>query len=66
MSRRADGVYRCDRCGVELENGGVQECAVLTCVVDGEVVVYHFGREEGCEAKVLSKRNLSDHLENAS
>ena len=60
MSLRSDGRYRCDRCGRELENGGVQECAPITTLrEDGTPITYHFGREEGCESKVLSKRNLA-------
>lgn len=59
-----EGVYRCDRCGKELENGGVHEAAVVASLEDGQVVQLHFGREEGCESKVLSKRNLAFRLEN--
>lgn len=64
MSRRTDGTYRCDRSGRELENGGVHECAVVTRVVtvDGQETqeVYHFCYEDGCDRRLLSKRNLAD------
>lgn len=65
MSLRSDGRYRCDRCGRELENGGAHESVIAADLdpVTGGTVTYHFGREEGCAAKVLSKRNLADLLD---
>lgn len=30
MSLLPDGSYECDRCGVSVGNGSVQECAVIT------------------------------------
>ena len=61
MTLRKDGRYRCDRCGHELENGGVHECAVVADLVEGRSITFHFCRENGCDRKVLSNRNLSDY-----
>lgn len=65
MSRRSDGTVRCDRSGRVLENGGVHEAITVTDLdpETGGVIVYHFCRKDGCHRKVLSKRNLADHLE---
>lgn len=73
MSRRADGAYRCDRCGLDVGNAAVTECAVVSTVVataDGglEHVVLHFcrvdndGAPEGCAEHLLVPSNLTDYL----
>lgn len=38
---------------------------MVATLINGEVASLHFGREEGCESKVLSPRNLADFRENA-
>lgn len=64
MTFQVDRGYFCDRCGFTLTNGGVQECAAVASLTeDGAVRQLHFGRECGCEAKVLSKRNLAYLME---
>lgn len=67
MSLRPDGTYRCDRCGRELDNGGVQECAIVSTLLDGALVTLHLCREpqkgtpHGCAGHALSPSNLADH-----
>lgn len=62
MSLRADGKYRCDRCDVELENGGVHEAAVISDVVPGTEMtitrILHLCRVNGCVDRVLTKRAI--------
>lgn len=62
MSLRDDGKYRCDRCDVELENGGVHEAAVISDVVPGTGMtitrILHLCRINGCCNKVLTKRAI--------
>lgn len=36
MSVRADGTYECDRCGVEVGNGGVDRAASITDTEPGD------------------------------
>lgn len=71
MSLRADGSYRCDRCGGDIGNASVDQAASVSDVlVDDEgrtsVVVYHFcrvanaGAPDGCAAHVLIPSNLAD------
>lgn len=73
MSLRADGVYRCDRCGSALPNSGVLECATVSTLAydeDGspEVRGYHFCREpnegapDGCAEHLLTPSVLADYL----
>lgn len=74
MSLRPDGKYRCDRCDVELENGGVQECASITDLdpkVPGSIRHLHLCYDEhdddgkvtrqGCRDRVLTRRALRAH-----
>lgn len=64
MSRRADGTCKCDRCGIDVGNAGVLECAVVSDIAtdaDGNLVprVLHFcrvpndGAPEGCAEHLL-------------
>jgi hypothetical protein len=74
VSLRPDGAYRCDRCGRDVGNAAVTECAVVSdaeVAPDGGVAltprVLHFcrvpntGAPEGCAAHVLGHRNLADY-----
>lgn len=73
MSLRRDGTYRCDRCGVDVGNAAVTECAIVSTmtVTDDvpEVLVLHFcrvpneGAPEGCTEHLLVPSNLTDYLE---
>lgn len=64
MSRKKDGSYRCDRDGHPLTNGGVLEALVVVDLdpVSGGTRSFHFCRANGCAKKILSKRNLADHM----
>lgn len=58
------GQYVCDRCGVDVGNGSIGLCCIVTDLdpeVPGIVRSLHFCRENGCCGKVLSSRNLQ-HL----
>lgn len=70
MSLRADGTYRCDRCGVGVGNGDVQTAAkIITMDPDrpGEPLILHLCREprdgapRGCEGNILGPQTLADH-----
>jgi len=68
MSRREDGSIRCDRDGTDVGNGGVDlAITVSDQVIDGQGYpaprVLHFCRENGCDRKVLSTRNLANYRE---
>lgn len=66
MSRRSDGSYKCDRCGVDVDNGRIQLCVPASDIDgNGNPVQYHFCRVNKCAGKVLSKRNLDDYLKAA-
>lgn len=69
MSRRADGSYRCDRCGTDVENGGVQVAAIVSDLdpdEPGTVRVLHLcraprdGAPNGCVGNVLGPATLAD------
>lgn len=73
MSRRPDGVYRCDRCGRDVGNAAVSECAVVADIErleDGSFIPrnLHFCRVEnpgapaGCAEHLLIPSNLEDYL----
>lgn len=70
MSLRPDGTYRCDRCGGDVGNGAVTECAVVSDTPDGLTHrVLHFCRQptrgapHGCAGRLLSPSNLANYLE---
>jgi hypothetical protein len=75
MSRRADGSYRCDRCGTDVGNGSVQYAAVISTLEHSDQVdvaavplVLHLcrkpqtGAPNGCAARVLGPAALADYL----
>lgn len=72
MSLRSDGKYRCDRCGSDVGNAAVTECATVSDIdMGGEVPVprlLHFCREpnegapEGCAEHLLVPSNIADYL----
>lgn len=58
--------HNCDRCGTGVENGAVTECVVVSDLDPdnpGMVRNLHFCRENGCDKKVLSARNLQHYTE---
>lgn len=69
MSLRADGTYRCDRCGIDVGNAAMTECARI-CDMDpdkpGELRYLHLcraprdGAPNGCVGNVLGDGTLSD------
>jgi hypothetical protein len=75
VSLRADGHHHCDRCGLDLGNGDVQQCTVVITVelVDsGGISIPTPVRLEfctqprpdfprGCRGRVLSDANLADY-----
>lgn len=72
MSLRLDGTYRCDRCGVDVGNGGVHVAAVIVSVLDdGGLTTLHLCRDRtdddkkvrGCAGRVLTARALADYHE---
>lgn len=78
MSLRADGRYRCDRCGHEFDNAGVQEAAKITDLdpATGGTTVQQldFCRDrpdpdnegkkiQGCRDRVLTKKALRNYHE---
>lgn len=78
MSVRSDGQYHCDRCGVSVGNGSVQNSAVVTDVFqipDGAVPVrFDWCRDrpdpdnegktiQGCRDRVLTKKALRNYHE---
>lgn len=72
MSLRPDGVYRCDRCGRDVGNAAVTECAVVSdLAATGDPGapwrprVLHFcrvpnlGAPDGCAGHLLTPSNLA-------
>lgn len=66
MSLRPDGSYRCDRCDVDVDNGGVHVAAVVSDMDEtGAARVLHFcrrpakGAPHGCAGRLLSPSNLA-------
>lgn len=54
----------CDRDGTDVGNGGVDLCVIVSDLDSdnrGMVHNYHFCRENGCDKKVLSARNLEHY-----
>lgn len=68
MSLRTDGTYRCDRCGTDIGNAGVDVAATISDLVHdehnhpipGRVRVLHLCRKNGCVTRVLTKRALAN------
>lgn len=76
MSLRADGRYRCDRCGADVGNGGVEQCAVVADLdpdAVGQLRTLHLCRDHeddtgrkvpGCAwSRVLTAKALADYNE---
>lgn len=73
MSLRPDNTYRCDRCGVDVENGAVHVAAVISDVDPDDPSrprVLHLcrapraGAPSGCVGNVLGPATLADWMEN--
>lgn len=72
MSLRADGKYRCDRCGADVGNAGVQMCVVISDHLPDDPTrprVLHLCREprdgapHGCGGNVLGPGTLANYTE---
>lgn len=66
MTRLPSGENRCDRCGFDVENAGIDKCIIVSDLEPsdaGMVRNLHFCRQNGCDKRVLSKRNLKYLLE---
>jgi hypothetical protein len=64
MSAQPDGTTRCDRCGTDVGNGGIDRAVVAADhTASGGMVTYHFCRENGCARTVLGKANLKARKE---
>lgn len=70
MSQHPAGAYSCDRCGRELQNGGLSECAIIIDLDErsGAPVRYHLCRDwmddggrlvRGCVTRVLTRGALA-------
>lgn len=60
------GKFKCDRCGTDVGNAAIDKCVIVSDLDPdnpGLVRNLHFCRENGCDKKVLSKRNLKYRLE---
>jgi hypothetical protein len=70
MSQRSNGKYLCDRCGWDVGNAELFNCAVVSDLDGPTVRILHFCRDhevdgktvKGCVHYVLSKRNLENYL----
>lgn len=65
MSRRADGSYRCDRCGQQLRNGNVSEAAIVAVLEPtkrASVWNLHLCHLNGCAAAVFDGEALADWM----
>jgi hypothetical protein len=61
MTMLPSGKAVCDRDGTDVGNGGIDLCVIVSDVDPdnrGMVLNLHFCRENGCDKKVLSARNL--------
>jgi len=71
VSLRPDGVYRCDKCGTDVGNGGVRDAAIVSDLDPdalGEVRVLHLCRKArtgapgGCVGAVFGPATLADYI----
>lgn len=63
MSQVSIDSFVCDRCGADVGNGSIQLCLIVSDLDpdrDGMIRMLHFCRENGCDQKVLSKRNMEN------
>lgn len=72
MSLRPDGSYRCDRCGQLLENGGVQEAAIVSDLDPDQPAaprILHLcrkartGAPTGCVGQTFGATTLANYIE---
>lgn len=72
MSKRADGFYHCDRCGLNLGNGSVQKATKITGLdpdAQGRVryldlcIEQRDGAPFGCTGNTLGPATLADYHE---
>lgn len=70
MSLRPDGTYRCDRCGADVGNAGVDVCATISDLEPDDLTmirILHLCREaregapNGCVGNVLGEGTLADY-----
>lgn len=66
MTMLPSGQFVCDRDGTDVGNGGVDRCIIVSDLdpdpeARGMVRNLHFCRENGCDQKVLSARNLEHY-----
>lgn len=75
MSLRSDGAYRCDRCGTDVGNGGIDQCAHIVLLNPSDPTdIWHLHyclpRPDptrphltlpGCRDAVLTPDALTDH-----
>lgn len=77
MSLRPDGTYRCDRCDVDVGNGGVHTAAVIATREDdgtggSSAITWHLcrqpakGNPTGCAGHVLTPRTLRAYYETST
>lgn len=62
MTLRTDHTYRCDRCGADVGNAGVQVCAIVTRLSPETGAVEQLHLCPDCTGKVFTKRALADYL----
>lgn len=71
MSLREDGSYRCDRCGTDVGNAGIDQCAIVTDLNEEGTspIQLHLcrkaqdGAPRGCAARVLGPGTLADYTQ---
>ena len=72
MSLRPDGTYRCDRCGIDVGNGGVQDAVFISDLEPDnptETRRLHLcrvtvkGAPRGCAGLALGPVTLADYYE---
>jgi ribosomal protein S14 len=72
VSLRADGSRRCDRCGADLGNGGIDLCARITDLEPDDPTQLRYlelcrqpreGAPRGCVGNVLGPGTLANYYE---
>lgn len=65
MSRRADGTYRCDRCGADINKASISDAALIAVLEPTKratVWHLHLCHVNGCTAAVLNDDALADWM----